>query len=219
MILWYNRNGLLQRTHTWIREGNWLLVLLFILFAIVLAKIKKYNVLCIFKTFDIYPLFAVELIYLFFQINVFFDNYSYVQYASQIQMAYILVLVVPILRRRLYLQAVWGSGLVFIGSILNRIVIAANGGKMPVLPTLSRLTHYYRDNALLQGIDDFHILMTDSTQLNILGDYIDIGFSIMSIGDLCIHAFVTIIVFYTIKSINQEAGICKKWKGKHYGLL
>ncbi len=189
--------------------GNLVSVLLFILVALLTAKIKRYQVLCIFKTYDLYPLFLVELVYIFFQINVFFDNYSYVQYASQIQMAYIVVLLVPIIRRKLYAPALIGSGMMALGSILNHIVIAANDGHMPVLPTLSRLTHYYRDDALLQRIDSFHILMTDATKMNILGDYIDIGYSIMSIGDLFIHAFVAVIVYYTVKSINQSTNKVK----------
>jgi hypothetical protein len=179
-------------------------VLLFILIALLVAKIKRYRILYIFTTCDLYPLFLVELVYLFFQVNVFFDNYSYVQYAKQIQIAYILVLLVPIVRRRLYSQALIGSGMVAIGSLLNHIVIAANDGHMPVLPTLSQLTHYYRDDALFQGIDNFHILMTDATKMNILGDYIDIGYSIMSIGDLLIHSFVLVIVYYTVESINKN---------------
>lgn len=184
-------------------------MLLFILFALILAKFKNHRILCIFKTIDLYPLFAVELIYTFFQLNVFLDNYSYVQYASQIQTAFMLVLLLPILRRRLYPQALIGSGFVVAGSILNLIVISANDGKMPVFPTISRFTHFYRNDALSQGIDSLHILMTDTTKLNFLADYIDTGFSIMSIGDVLIHSFVAIVVFYTVKRINQEIGKCK----------
>lgn len=184
-------------------------MLLFILIALLVAKIKRYQVLCIFKTYDLYLLFFVELVYIFFQINVFFDNYSYVQYAKQLQIAYILVLLVPIIHRRLYRQALIGSGMVALGSILNRIVIAANDGHMPVLPTLSKVTRYYRNDALFQGIDSFHIMMTDATKLNILGDYIDVGYSILSIGDLFIHSFVAVIVYYTVKSINKNTAKSK----------
>ncbi len=120
-------------------------------------------------------------------------------------MAFILnCFLVPIVRRRLFGPALFGSGLVLIGSMLNRIVMAANGGKMPVLPTLSKVTRYYRNDALGQGIDNVHIPMTGSTKLNVLADYIDTGFSIMSVGDLFIHAFITLIVFYTIKSVNRD---------------
>ncbi len=177
-------------------------MLLFILGAVVIAKIKKYKILCIFKTVDLYPLFIVEGVYWFFQINVFFENYQYVKYASQIQMAFILVLLVPIIRRRLFSPALIGSGLVGIGSLSNHLVISANNGKMPVLPTISYLTGYYKRDVLQQGLDNLHILMDDTTKLNILGDYIDTGSSIMSPGDLLIHAFVAIIVYYTIKEIN-----------------
>lgn len=184
-------------------------MLIFILAAIILAKLKKYKIMCIFRTFDFYPLFLVEAVYWFFQIQVFFENYTYVRYASQIQIAFIVVLLVPILRRRLYLQALLGSGSVVIGSILNRIVISANQGRMPVYPTLSYLTGYCKSGVLEQGVDSMHILMSASTKLNFLGDFIDMGFCIMSLGDLFIHSFVAIVVFYAIKSVNEKgaAGI------------
>ena len=79
---------------------------------------------------------------------------------------------------------------------MNRFVISANDGHMPVYPTLSRLTGYYRDGVLGEtaDIDGLHILMTSSTKLNWLADYIDLGFSVLSPGDLLIHAFLVIVV-------------------------
>lgn len=177
------------------------MLLFIIVIPILLAYFKKYNCKNIFKAIDLYPLFIVELIHCFFQINALFGNYSFVIYAKYIQYAFNIALLVPIIYRKLYYPAIIGSMCVFVGSILNKIVIAANFGKMPVLPTLSKMTGFCEENMLLQGIDGLHILMDSTTSLNFLGDYIDLGFCIMSIGDLFIHSFISIIVFYTIRNL------------------
>lgn len=176
---------------------------LFFLAAIILAKIKRYRVSSIFTRIDFYPLFFVEAVYIFFQINALNANYEYVRYAEYIQMAFTISLLLPILRNKLFTQSIVGAGVVLFGTLLNKIVIGANDGHMPVLPSLSKLTGYYKEGSLSQGIDSLHIALTASTKLNFLSDYIDTGFSIMSIGDLFIHSFVTIVIYYTIKRTNK----------------
>ena len=88
------------------------------------------------------------------------------------------------------------------GTVLNEIVKHANGGKMPVYPTL-RLTGYYRDGMLENS--PLHVLINSETKLKILSDYIDVGYSILSIGDLFIHFFVCIVFFYGIKAISKKS--------------
>ncbi|PKM62983.1 MAG: hypothetical protein CVU97_02555 [Firmicutes bacterium HGW-Firmicutes-21] len=175
---------------------------LFIIAGMLIAKIKKYKISCIFTRLDFYPLFAVEAVFIFFTITALCGNYDYVKYAPHIQKAFVLALIPPILARRLYLQSIIGCGLVIFGTALNRIVMYANGGHMPVYPTLSRYTVYVTDEVLTMGVDDLHIPMTSLTKLNFLADYIDTGFSILSIGDMFIHSFTTIVVFYAIKKMN-----------------
>ncbi|QSX07064.1 DUF5317 family protein [Sedimentibacter sp. zth1] len=178
-------------------------MLLFILvIPLLIARIKKYDCKNLIKAYDLYPLIMIELVHLFFQINALFGNYSFVRYAVYIQYAFNISLLVPIIYRKLYSPAICGSVFVIIGSILNRAVIACNNGKMPVYPTLSNITGFYKNGILSQGVDNLHILMSSSTSLNFFGDYIDLGFSIMSIGDILIHSFLGIIVFYTIKTLN-----------------
>lgn len=179
-------------------------MLLFILIIpLIIAHIKKYNCKSIFRAYDLYPLFIVEILHLIFQINALIGNYSYVKYAELIQYAFNFTLLIPIIYRKLYYPAICGSGFVIIGTILNRLVINNNNGKMPVYPTLSRLTGFYKEGILSQGFDELHILMDSTTYLNFLGDYIDFGFCIMSIGDILIHSFIAIVVYYTIKDMNR----------------
>ena len=178
----------------------------FILFALILAVLKKKKICKITEYVDLLPLFLVELVYIYFQINALFGNFYFVQYSSYLQIAFNLSLLLPILKRCLYKQAIIGAGLVCIGSILNTIVINANNGKMPVFATLSRLTGYFKESSFSMGVDNVHILMNSDTKLNILADYIDTGFSIMSIGDLFIHGFVSLIVYYVILDVHERKG-------------
>ena len=89
-----------------------------------------------------------------------------------------------------------------LGSILNELVKHANGGKMPVFPTLSRLTGYFNEEAIASS--SLHVLGNSETKLKFLCDYIDIGYSILSIGDLLIHFFTFIIFFFVMKTVTKQ---------------
>ncbi len=179
-------------------------MILSVLIAFFIAKLKKYSLAPVFQSFVLYPLFAVEILYWFFQINTFMGNYDYIKFSSYLKNAYMLVLLIPILIYKLYGAALVSSGCVLIGTVLNKIAIKANDGKMPIYPTLSKLTGYYKADSLEDIADSLHILGDLGVKLKILTDYIDIGWSILSIGDLLNHSFVTIIVFYTIKALNHD---------------
>jgi len=114
-----------------------------------------------------------------------------------------LLYIIPILRRKLFKPGVIGSCFILTGTFLNKIAIAANGGKMPIYPTFSKITGYYNPE-MFSSHAGIHILGTSSTHLKILCDYIDVGYSILSIGDLFIRAFTAIILFYTIKSFRTK---------------
>lgn len=177
---------------------------LFIIFGILLAKGKGNSVLVSLKKFDLYPLFFVEAVYIALQAVTLSGNYALLKYAGILQAGFILSLLPAIVRRKLAAPACAGACCVIFGTVLNKIAMQANGGKMPVYPTISRWTGYYKDGILEQGLDSVHTLLTSSSRLPFLADFIDTGFSIMSIGDLLIHSFVTIIVFYTIQKMNGE---------------
>ena len=182
-------------------------MLLFILLGIAVAKIQKNKISPLFRVADFYPLFVVETGYLILQILTMTGNFELLRYAQVVQMAFIASLLPAIIRRKLQIPAIAGAGCVILGTVLNKIVINANNGKMPVFPTLSRLTGYYTEGILEKGIDNLHIIMTDSAKLPFLADIIDTGFSIMSVGDVLIHSFVTIIlpVSYTHLLCQEKA--------------
>lgn len=179
-------------------------MILFLLAACAVAKARRLRIAPIWRDVSLYPLFAVECCYWVLQILAFRGDFRFVAYAAHLQSAFLLSLLFPILRHRLYVRALVGTGMTLAGTLMNRLALAANGGKMPVYPSLSRLTGYFDPSALTGGFDAVHMLMDERTALKFLGDYIDVGFSIMSPGDLLIHSFSAVILYGAIKSLNKK---------------
>ncbi len=179
-------------------------MILFILLACLIAKLNKHRVAPVFRDASLFPFFAVECAYWVFQGFTFSGDYRFLPYSGYLQSAFIVSMLFPILRHKLYARAISGTGMVAAGTILNRLVMNANGGRMPVYPTLTRLTGYFDPGALSGGLDAVHLQMGSDTALNFLGDYIDVGFSIMSPGDLLIHGFTAVIFYGVIKSLNRS---------------
>ncbi|MFA6948122.1 MAG: DUF5317 family protein [Eubacteriales bacterium] len=179
-------------------------MLLFIVAALCVLLLKHYKVNMLPRLYALYPLFACEAVYIFFQINAIAGNLYFVRFASYLQTAFIAVLLLPVMLYKLYKPAVAGAALTVAGTLLNKLCIAANGGHMPVYPTLSRLTGYFRPETLGGTVDSLHILMTAQTKLNFLADYIDIGWSILSVGDILIHSFCAVIVYYSVKAAQRQ---------------
>ena len=72
---------------------------------------------------------------------------------------------------------------------------------MPVFPTLSYLTGYSKLDAFSK-VNDIHILGDETTKLKILTDIFDIGFSVLSIGDIFIRFYAFLIIYNVVKSLN-----------------
>ena len=172
-----------------------------LIFAMLLARFKHYKVSYLFKTWTIYPALIIDLAYVYFQINIFIGNYNIVQYASIIRYAFLLSFLVPMFAYQMYKPAIMGSISIAIGSAINNFVLSQNNGKMPVYPTLSYITGYVKAEAFLI-VKDVHVLGNAQTHWKILTDYLDVGFSILSIGDLFIHFYVFLMTYYLIKALN-----------------
>lgn len=173
-----------------------------ILLAIFFAKIKGYKVRPLFKMWAIYPVLAFVLMYVILEVMLFYGNYTFIKYANTFHYLYLLTFLILIIKYKLNVSAIIGSIFIFIGSALNNIAIKANNGKMPVFPTLSYLTGYAKPDSFIK-VNDIHILGSEVTRLKFLTDIIDVGYSVMSIGDICIRVFAFIIIFNTIKVINE----------------
>ncbi|WP_343770283.1 DUF5317 family protein [Clostridium malenominatum] len=174
-----------------------------VILALIVAKIKGYKLKSLFRTWQIYPVLIFESIYLILQINIFRGNYNFLKYANILETLYLSSYLFLILKYEQYISAIIGSIFIFIGTFFNKIAIGANGGTMPVFPTLSYLTGYATPDAFSK-VDDIHVLGNSSTKLKFLTDIIDVGYSILSIGDIFIRVFVFIIIFNTIKHMNRR---------------
>jgi len=179
-------------------------MILFILLALIIAKLRRYHIRVLLREPSLIPVWVVEIIFWLLQICIWREDYRFVGYAGYLQTASILALLWPILKFKLYPQAIAGALMVGTGSAMNRIVMNANGGKMPVIPSFSGFTRYYREGALEVSRDVRHIMMSDATKLNFLADYIDVGFSVISIGDVLVHLFTTVVIYCVIAKCNQR---------------
>lgn len=173
-------------------------MIIYILLAALVAKLKGYRVKPIVRDISLYPLYVAEACYIFLQISVFLGDHRFIPYAGVFKTVYLYTLIVPIIVHRLYKAGLIGSIILSIGSLLNKFVMSQNGGKMPVYPSLSKYTGYF-DERVLGTVDQIHILGNEETKYKILTDFIDVGYSILSIGDVMIHSLVFIIVYETIK--------------------
>ena len=175
-----------------------------ILFAFLFAKIKGNQIKPVFTIWWIYPPLIFTVYYIFLNIKIILGYYGAIQYASIIETLYILSFIPLILKLKLYKSAIWGSLAIFAGSLLNKIAMFYNGGKMPVYPSLSYITGYVKPNSFAK-VNDIHILGDSNTKLKFLTDIFDIGYSILSVGDIFIRLFTFIIIYDSIKTTKGRA--------------
>lgn len=173
-----------------------------ILLALLLAKIKGYRLKPIFMKWEIYPVLVSAVIYIILNIGIFFQKYSFIKFAGFMESIYICTFLFLIIKHELYNSAILGSICIFIGTSLNKIAIFVNGGQMPVFPKLSYITGYVKPDAF-EKVNDIHTLGSEITKWRFLTDIIDLGYSILSIGDLFIRFFTFIIVYNAIKYANK----------------
>ena len=173
-----------------------------IIISLIFCKIKKLDIKPLFKSWTIYPVIIMEFIYLFMQLSVFMDNYSFIKYVEVLKVFYLCSYIPMIFAYNQYIAAIIGSVFVFIGGILNDIAISANNGYMPVFPSLTYITGYANIEAF-DKVNDIHILGNSSTKLKFLTDIFDIGYSVLSLGDIFIRGFVFIVIYNVVKSLNK----------------
>ncbi|MEA4824925.1 MAG: DUF5317 family protein [Clostridiaceae bacterium] len=178
-----------------------------------LAKIKHYQLKYLFYSWTFYIVLVIQCILVFFQFSIFYDAYYFIKFVPLIEPAIILSFIFAMVVYKLYKPAIIGSFSIVFGTLLNKIVMAQNGGRMPVFPSFSYITGYVTPN-MFGAADEIHILGSAETKLKFLTDYIDYGYSILSLGDVFIHLFVCILLYYLIKAVNEQYSN-KKLKGEN----
>lgn len=174
-----------------------------ILCAIIVAKIKGYRLKPLLTTKALYPIIFGEVFYWWMQVNLFAGDYSVLKYAGVFKTLYLCAYLGLVFRCELYKEAIIGSGCIVLGGICNDIAIAANNGKMPVFPSLSYITGYIKPDSMLRA-QDIHIIGNSSTSMKWLTDVFDLGYSVLSIGDILIRLFVFLVLYSAIKYFNHQ---------------
>ncbi|NLV57665.1 MAG: DUF5317 domain-containing protein [Clostridiales bacterium] len=170
-----------------------------------LAKMRRYKLRYLFRTWTFYPILLMQCGLVVLQASLFFRQYIFVPFVPYTEMAVILSFIFALLAFRLYTPAIVGSASIGVGTLLNKLVIAQNAGKMPVYPSLSYLTGYVTPE-MVASMDNLHSVGGPEAKLAFLADYIDYGYCILSPGDVFIHLFACIIFYALIKAVNARYG-------------
>lgn len=185
----------------------------------------KWKVFNLFKHWSIYPivltcLFNIYIIYLMRH-----GQYWFIEYAKYIKIVSIFFYYGLIMKYKLYDVSIFkniklktkpmltlltspvslGVLSMGIGSTLNTIAVKFNDSKMPVFADVSFGTGYSKIDMFdkMAYYSDYHVFGSHLSNMIFLTDFIDIFYSIISIGDLFIRAFVVLVIYYSIK-INES---------------
>lgn len=179
-----------------------------LILAIVIAKIKGYKLSIALKKWQFYPLFvACSVIVILYIATLIFGQYQLIQYTGMVKVLMeisILSLWWLLIKNK---AQTWIYAItplcIFAGSKLNKIVMAANGGKMPIFQSTSKLfgidaTQGFRFN-------DVHMLGSANTKMWYLSDIFDLVYENYSIGDIvAITLPIAFMAYIAIKSINHK---------------
>lgn len=179
-----------------------------ILIALIICKLKGYKIMPLFKNWTIYPVIFLEILNVIMCITLFNGNYKFLKYTKIMEVLYIFSYLPIIFKYNQYKNAIIGSLSMVIGGFLNDLAIKANGSMMPAFPRLSYITGYVKSDSFIKA-NDVHVLGGINTNLKFLTDIFDLGYAILSIGDIFIRFYVFVIIFGVIKSINKSL-VCKE---------
>lgn len=171
------------------------------LLSLIIAKLKKYKLLPIFKSWSIYPMLMCIIIGLI--LLCLNNDPQLITIFKLLYMISVLILIVSNCQIKTIMPFI---PLVLIGSLLNSIAIKVNKGFMPVFPSNSWWTGAIQENTfeVLNKIGDMHSQGDIHTKLIPLTDIFDFGYTVYSIGDLMINVFIFTIIYRAIKYKNKE---------------
>lgn len=171
-----------------------------------IALLKRFRPRYLLHTWTFYPILLVQLCLVVFQASIFFRYYGFTPMVRYVEPAVILSFLPALLVFGLYKPAMIGGACIVAGTLLNKLVIAQNGGHMPVYPTLSYLTGYVTPESVAR-LSGLHLVEAGGAKLVFLSDIIDYGYCILSIGDVFIHLFACIMLYSLIKAVNRRYGV------------
>ena len=177
----------------------------FILAAFLYARYKmKYNILLVFKHWSIYLPMLFLLIYIYFEINIWLENYWFSEYQQWFKTATLLSYIPLCIKYKLYdndniliSPMMKATYCLFFGSMLNRIAIWANNGYMMSFPSNTYWTGYVKPEMISDGL---HVIGDAYTSAIPICNIWDLGYTILSPGDIFCRFYVFIILYYSIKN-------------------
>jgi hypothetical protein len=169
-----------------------------VILSLTIAKLKCYNIREALKDWSIILVLLTAIVYVFLQVQIFSNNYELVKYSYIIKIGTFVCYFIMAFKHKLYKQIILVGGLIILGSWLNTVVMQANGGLMPIFPSLTYATGYTDLNVIGIG-GDLHVLGDYNTKLIPLADIFDFGYCIMSIGDIFIRLGMGMLLYFSIK--------------------
>ncbi|MCA1031395.1 DUF5317 domain-containing protein [Bacillus timonensis] len=102
-----------------------------------------------------------------------------------------------------------GMSLILVGVFLNFIVMAVNGGRMPVSAEAAAILDPYYLQTLKDGLYAKHTLLVESTKLGFLGDIIPLSnpyprTQVISIGDVIMNIGVFYFIQYLMVDLKNK---------------
>lgn len=207
-----------------------------IFFSLVFSRFKGYKWSQIFKLikhWSFYPILMTMVFHIYFIYLMIKGEYWFVQYSNYIKTVSILFYLILIWKYNLFNISVFknikvdkkplltvitspvaiGVLCMVTGSILNKIAMIFNDGKMPVFPNVSMSIGYTKVDMFdkMLQFNDWHVLGNFNTHLIFLSDFIDGFVFIASPGDILIRVFIGMIIYYSIKQINKGKIIIDKY--------
>jgi len=189
----------------------------------------------IFKHWSIYPIILTCFLHVYTVYLMFKGEYWFLEYATYIKtislLFYFFLIVkynlldisvikkINLIKDKVLLKwltspVIIGSLFLIIGSELNKIVMSYNNQKMPVFISNSWSTGYAKIDMFEKTLicNDFHTIGTLASNMIFLSDTWDFGYCSMSIGDIMVRIFAFIIIYYSIKQLDNHKIIIDKDK-------
>ncbi|SEM66456.1 hypothetical protein SAMN05192533_104276 [Mesobacillus persicus] len=135
---------------------------------------------------------------LLLQIGIYFLQNKYEVIGNFSGYIFILVYILGLLF--LYINRNYpGFSIIFIGVFLNFLVMAINGGRMPVSIEAATVLDPSYTEALKHGLYGKHMLLTETTKLGFLGDIIPLSppyprTQVISIGDVIMNIGIFLFI-------------------------
>ena len=180
---------------------------------------KQYSVGQLFKHWSIYPSIISVIFYLYLEYTMFIENHYFLQYSyiiktvtllSYFPLIYIYNLhendnskykddnILKYLTSPMFIATLC----IFIGSGLNRIALFYNNNQMPTYPSITFWTGYIKPDGFIDGV---HTLGNAYSNMVLLCNTWDLGFTVLSPGDIIIRFFPYIILYYSIEISSKKS--------------